>query len=62
MKYLKYTSWLFLVVALVLIIDGIVKLRDPQADHVLGFAFAAVFIFMFFFRRNMAKRFENHRR
>ena len=62
MKYLKYTSWLFLVVAIALIVDGVMKLNQPDGDPVLAFAFAAVFVFMFFFRRNMAKRFENRGR
>lgn len=59
MKYLKYTSYLFLVLAIVLLVDGVMRLNHPDGDALLSFMFAGVCVFMFFFRRNMAKRFEN---
>ena len=59
MKYLKYTSFLFLLLAVVLIIDGVLRLDNPDGGSTLSFVFAGVCVFMFFFRRNMAKRFEN---
>lgn len=59
MKYLKYTAYLFLILAIVLVVDGIVKWDDPEGNSGMSFVFAAVCIFMFFFRRNMGKRFEN---
>jgi uncharacterized membrane protein len=59
MKYLKYTSFLFLILAVVLVVDGFMKRNDPEGGAILSFIFAAVCIFMFFFRRNMAKRFED---
>jgi uncharacterized membrane protein len=59
MKYLRYTSFLFLILAVVLVIDGVVKLDIPDGGSTLSFIFAAICVFMFFFRRSMAKRFEN---
>lgn len=58
MKYLRYTSYLFLVIALALVVDGVIELEKPEGRSTLSFIFAGVCVFMFFFRRNMAKRFE----
>jgi hypothetical protein len=59
MKYLKYTSYLFLVIAVALLIDGFLELEKPDGRATLSFIFAGVCVFMFFFRRNMAKKMEN---
>lgn len=59
MKYLKYTSYLFLVIAIALLVDGMLELEKPDGRSTLSFIFAGVCVFMFFFRRNMAKKFEN---
>ena len=62
MKYLRYTSYLFLIIAVLLVVDGVMELEKPDGRATLSFIFAGVCVFMFFFRRNMAKRFEERNR
>ena len=62
MKYLRFTSYLFLIVAVLLVVDGILELEKPDGRATLSFIFAGVCVFMFFFRRNMAKKFEQRRK
>jgi uncharacterized membrane protein len=59
MKYLKFTQYAYLLAGIIFAIDGVSKLfsKDNQSA-ILSFAFALIGIFMFFFRRNYAKRFE----
>ena len=60
MKYLKFTSYAYLVIALICIYDGITKWHDGATqDHWLSFGIAVVAIFMFFFRTKYSKRFED---
>ncbi len=56
MNYLKYTQYVYLVFGIYFIYDGIMKWSDPEKPW-LSFIIAALAIFMFFFRRNFAKKF-----
>lgn len=58
MKYLKFTSYAYLVIALLCIYDGVTKWNDPVSGPWLSFGIAAVAVFMFFFRTKYSKRFE----
>jgi len=58
MKYLKYTQYVYLVIGLFFIYDGIAQYASNKEGYLLSFIVAAVCIFMFFFRRNFAKKFE----
>lgn len=58
MSYLKYTPFLYLIAAVIFIIDGITKINEPEGGYWLSFGIAAVAVFMFFFRRNFAKKIE----
>ena len=60
MGILKYTQYLYLIIAVAFIYDGITKLNDSTANPWLSFLIAAVSVFMFFFRRKYAKRFDDH--
>ncbi|KIQ17897.1 MULTISPECIES: hypothetical protein [Flavobacterium] len=60
MGILKYTQYLYLIIAVAFIYDGITKLNDPTGNPWLSFLIAAVSVFMFFFRRKYAKRFDDH--
>ncbi|KAF2334439.1 hypothetical protein [Flavobacterium daemonense] len=60
MGILKYTQYLYLLIAVAFIYDGITKLNDPTTNPWLSFVIAAVSVFMFFFRRKYAKRFDDH--
>ena len=59
MNYLKYTQYVYLVFGLFFIYDGISKMRGTDETPWLSFIIAGVAIFMFFFRRKFAKKFED---
>ena len=59
MNYLKYTPYLYLIVAIAFVYDAISKWNVPDATPFISVAFAAVCVFMFFFRRNFAKKLHN---
>jgi len=60
MAYLKYVSYLYLIMAGFFIYSGIMGLlENTTGKAILSFAFAGAAVFMFFFRRNFQKKFEN---
>lgn len=60
MGILKYTQYLYLLIAAAFIYDGITKLNETQGTPWLSFLIAGVSVFMFFFRRKYNKRFDDH--
>lgn len=60
MNYLKYTQYVYLVFALFFIYDGASKMNSGEPTPWVTFIIAAVAIFMFFFRRKFAKKFDDH--
>jgi hypothetical protein len=60
MNYLKYTQYIYLVFGFFFIYDGIVKWGDQDKPW-LSFAIAGLAVFMFFFRRKFAKKFDNNK-
>lgn len=60
MNYLKYTQYIYLVFGLFFIYDGFTKINTEETPW-LSFGIAAVAIFMFFFRRSFAKKFEKEK-
>ncbi len=59
MNYLKYTQYVYLVAAGFFVYDAISKINSGTDMPYLSFILAATAIFMFFFRRKFAKKFEN---
>jgi hypothetical protein len=59
MNYLKYTQYVYLVATFFFIYDGISKMQSDTSTPWLSFIIAGVSLFMFFFRRKFAKKFEN---
>lgn len=59
MKYLKFTSYAYLIIALICIYDGITKWFGGAEEPWLSFGIAVVAVFMFFFRTKYSKRFED---
>ncbi|TDE31214.1 MULTISPECIES: hypothetical protein [Flavobacterium] len=59
MNYLKYTQYVYLVFGAYFIYDGVTKLKDPAGTPWLSFMIAGLAIFMFFFRRKFAKKFDD---
>ena len=60
MNYLNITKYIYLVVGLFMIYDAISKWNKGE-DYVLSVVLAALAIFMYFFRRNFGKRFEDRK-
>ena len=61
MNYLKYTQYIYLAFALFFIYDGVSKMNGGESPW-FSFVLAVVGIFMFFFRRSFAKKFEDRSR
>lgn len=60
MNYLKYTQYVYLVFGAYFIYDGLTKLSNPETETPwLSFMIAGLAIFMFFFRRKFAKKFDD---
>ena len=62
MGYLKYTQYVYLAFAVYFIYDGITKLNEGAETFWLSFAIAVMAIFMFFFRRKFAKKFDDNKK
>jgi hypothetical protein len=60
MNYLKYTQYVYLVFCIYFIYDGFSKLNAADDTPWLSFIIAGLALFMFFFRRKFAKKFEQH--
>jgi hypothetical protein len=58
MNFLKYTSYLYLVFGIYFFYDGYTKWNTDESP-LLYFIIGGLAIFMFFFRRNFAKKFED---
>jgi hypothetical protein len=59
MGYLKYTQYAYLVIAVLFIYDALTKINAGDDTPWLSFLIAGMGIFMFFFRRKFAKKFED---
>lgn len=60
MNYLNITKYIYLVVGLIMIYDAVSKWNQGK-DYVLSAVLAALAIFMYFFRRNFGRRFEERK-
>jgi hypothetical protein len=58
MKYLKYTQYVYLFAAVFFVYKALDVWSADSDDHYLFIALAALSVFMFFFRRKFAKKFE----
>jgi hypothetical protein len=59
MNYLKYTQYVYLVAGIIFAYKGITELNSGTDMPYLSFILAATAVFMFFFRRKFAKKFDN---
>ena len=58
MNYLKYTQYVYLVAAVFFIYKSISVWNEGTDEHFLFLGIAILSVFMFFFRRKFAKKFE----
>lgn len=59
MNYLKFTPYIYLLAALFFLYDGITKSAAKEEGYILSLIIAGLAIFMFFFRRRFARKFED---
>ena len=59
MGYLKYTQYAYLIIAALFIYDGITKINSGEGIPWLSFLIAGMGVFMFFFRRKFARKFDD---
>jgi LPXTG-motif cell wall-anchored protein len=59
MKYLKYTQYVYLVAAVFFTINAVEIWNQDNDQHFLFLGIAILAVFMFFFRRKFAKKFED---
>lgn len=62
MTYLKYIQYFYLFAAGFFIYQGIIHLDSEEKSPWLMFFFAAMAIFMFFFRRKFMKKMDNEKK
>lgn len=58
MKYLKFTPYLYLIVAIVMVCNGFLNLNSADANPWLSFGLAVMAFFMFYFRMRFVKKYE----
>lgn len=60
MNYLKFTQYAYLIAGILFAVDAYKKWETDNGNAIIEAIFAAIGIFMFFFRRKFAKKFEAH--
>ncbi len=58
-KYFKFFEYAYLVIAIVFIVETILKWNSEPQKAYIFLAFSALAIFMYFFRKKYRKKFEN---
>ncbi len=58
-KYFKFFEYAYLVIAIVFIVETILKWNSERQKAYIFLAFSALAIFMYFFRKKYRKKFEN---
>jgi len=59
MAYLKYIQYFYLIAAILFVADGINKFNTEEGSPWISFFFAALAMFMFFFRRRFANKYKD---
>jgi len=59
MNYLRFTQYAYLLAGILFLVDAFVKWQAKE-NYIISGTFAAICVFLFFFRRRFAKKFDNH--
>jgi hypothetical protein len=59
MAYLKYIQYFYFIAAMLFVFDGIHKFNTENGSPWVSFFFAALALFLFFFRRHFANKYKN---
>ena len=57
MNYLKFTQYAYLIAGIIFAVDVFRKWETDNGNAIVEALFAAICVFMFFFRRKFAKKF-----
>ena len=59
-KYFKFFEIAYLIIAIVFIVETILRWNSDRNKAYIFMAFAVMAVFMYFFRKKYRKKFENH--
>ena len=59
MKLLQFFQYIYLFFAVIFVYDGFANLGEDGNRAIISFVFAALALFMFFFRKKFRKKFDN---
>lgn len=62
MKFFKFFQYAYLVFAALFLFDAVSRWSEGGSRRYISLLFAALAVFMFFFKRNFNKRFDNNKR
>ena len=61
MKILQFFQYIYLFFAVLFVYDGIVNWGEDSNRTIISFVFAALALFMFFFRKKFRDKFNNRK-
>ena len=61
MKILQFFQYIYLFFAVLFVYDGIMNWGEDSSRTIISFVFAALALFMFFFRKKFRKKFGNRK-
>ncbi len=61
-KYFKFFEIAYLVIAIVFIVEAVLRWNSDPNKAYIFLAFAVLAVFMYFFRKKYRKRFQKHER
>ena len=59
MNYLKFTQFAYLIAGIIFAYDAFTRWQTEDSNYILSAIFAVVCVFLFFFRRRFAKKFDD---
>ncbi len=59
-KYFKFFEIAYLIIAIVFIVETVLRWNSDRNKAYIFMAFAVMAVFMYFFRKKYRKKFENH--
>lgn len=62
MKVFKFFQYAYLIFAILFLYDGISRWSEGGTRRYISLLFAALALFMFFFKKKFNKRFDNNKR
>ena len=61
-KYFKFFEIAYLIIAIIFIVESVLRWNSEPNKAYIFLAFAVLAIFMYFFRKKYRKRFQKHER